>query len=420
MSRRAVVPALAAALAATAPSAFAAVEHPRAACAQRVNDAEGDGKYALYGVGSTNVNDPRDPSVDALDIVNVNLRYTAGGMETHLKVKGLGGAFGAHETGYRYDVAFESADGTKFLFQALRTNPQWDAVSLLKTPTPANYPGATYTVGSTATRFTGVTGEVDVASGWIVVTVPAAEFGKAFGDAVKDGVTLTKVSAATFAYLPAVIGFTYTRPADSTLASDQSYTVGDDFCFGPPPAALGAFGAADVQFTDATTLTATLKGEAGDAIEGKTVEFAVAGEPGAPLRGVTDADGVARVTYKPSLPAGTYPVNVVFPGDETDGRARLTGSVVVKAEGTRFGPLKVGKPSSTTRTVTATLLDDDKHAVNGQKVEWWVNGKRAATLATDGKGVSVFKAAKPGQSVQAKLVAVAGRFLAAAAGPVKA
>ena len=35
------------------------------------------------------------------------------------------------------------------------------------------------------------------------------------------------------------------------------------------------------------------------------------------------------------------------------------------------------------RTVTATLLDNDKHAIAGQKVVWYVNGKKVATLTTD-------------------------------------
>jgi hypothetical protein len=399
-------------LLAGAPSSFAAVDHPRTVCAQRVSDADGDGKYAFYGTGGTNVNDPRNVSIDALDIVSVTLRHTAAGMEAHLKIKNLTGAFSAYETGYRYDVTFENADGAKFLLQALRPNPQWSAVSLLAVPTPNIYPRGSYSVGATTTGFTGVTNDIDVAGGWIVVTVPGDQFDKAFSTPVTDGVRLTKIAAATFAYLPAVVGFTYTRPADTTLASDVAYTVGDDFCFGPPPAALSAFGAPDLQVSDSTTFTATLVSEAGEKLAGKTVEFTVAGEPGMPRKGVTDANGVARATYTATLPAGSYPVTVVFPGDETDGKARLTGTVGVTAEGTKFGPLKVAKPTATTRTVTAPLLDDDNHPVGAQKVDWYVNGKKVATVATDAKGQSVYKGAKQGQTVQARFAGVPGRYLA--------
>jgi hypothetical protein len=69
--------------------------------------------------------------------------------------------------------------------------------------------------------------------------------------------------------------------------------------------------------------------------------------------------------------------------------------------------------------VTATLLDNDKHAVAGQKVAWYVNNKKVSTLTTDSKGRTVFKGAKPGQTVQAKFTAVPGKYAACSSKAVK-
>ena len=147
----------------------------------------------------------------------------------------------------------------------------------------------------------------------------------------------------------------------------------------------------------------------------KQVDFAITGDPAGTKTGTTDANGVATVTIATGLKAsGTpYPVTVTFAGDATDGKAKLTGTILVTPEKTVFAPLAVARPSATTRTVTATLTDDDKKPLAAQKVEWLVNGKKVATLTTDAKGKSVYKGAKPGQLVQARFVAVSGKYLGA-------
>jgi hypothetical protein len=386
-------------------------EHPRAACAQRVNDAEGDGKYTLSTTG--NVKDPRDPSVDAIDVTSVTLRYTGDALEAHLRLKSLAGAFGTYETAYRYDVTFASADGTTFLLQAMRDSPTWG-------PTPAKatgssqYPLASFTVGATTTRFTGVTAPVDVAGGWVVISVPAAELAKAFGTPVGAGTTLTGVSAQTYAYIPGT-GAAAIRPADvatSAEAAQSTYTVGDDYCFGPPPASLATtLTAPRVAYGDGVPLSATLTSEAGTPLAGKPVRFAVAGEP--VRTATTGANGVATVTFVSTGPAGAYPLTISFDGDATDGHATFRGvSVTVVAEKTRLAVLTWTRTSATARTVTTVLSDDDGHVLAGQKVEWWVNGKRVTTTTTTSRGKAAFTGAKAGQSVVAKYAGVTGKYVA--------
>jgi hypothetical protein len=91
----------------------------------------------------------------------------------------------------------------------------------------------------------------------------------------------------------------------------------------------------------------------------------------------------------------------------------LGGTITIRSETTKFAPLAVAKPSATARTVTATLLDDDKRAVTGQSIAWYVNGKKVATGKTDSKGRAVYKGAKAGQKVQAKFTGVANKYTAA-------
>jgi hypothetical protein len=409
---------LGAAVAATllAAGAAAAFERPRDGCARQVADPEGDAKYTLSTTG--NVKDPRDQSVDALDVRGVAVRHAGDVFEAHVRLKSLSGAFGAHETAYRYDVKFQNADGTKMVLQAMRTNTTWDATPA-KASGGSGYPEGSYTVGQTITKFVGVKSDIDAAGGWVTITVPKDEFAKAFSAGVSQGTAVTGITAETYAYIPGT-GAAAVRLADTATSADpaqSTYRVGDDYCFGPPPAALTTtLTAPRVAYGDSVALQATLRNEAGEALAGKTVQFSVAGVT---RPATTNAGGVATTTFTPAKAAGRYPLTITFPGDETDGRATLTGvSVTVVAETTRLAALKATRTSATARSVTTTLTDDDGRAVPGQKVEWWAGGKRVATTTTDTKGRTTYAGARSGQSVVAKHPGVAGRYLASASRPL--
>jgi hypothetical protein len=403
--------------------AHAAVEHPRAGCARRVTDALGDGTYKI-GSGSTSVDRPNAGSTDALDVSSLTLRYTSTALEAHLQLKSLVTQFAAYETAYRYEITFTNAEGTKYTLHDMVLNPQYDTPATKAPQTGVRMPGGTYTRSGNTYNIDGVTHEPpDTANGWIVVRIPASEFAKGFTDPPAPGAVLSKITASSYAY---VVGLQNSQVngtlADTTAdaVADPDWALGDDYCFGPPPATLGDFAAPAVQYSDTTTLRVTLTSDAGAKLAGKTVEFTVAGEPGMPLRGVTDAAGVAAVKYTPKNAAGTYAVTVRYPGDATDGAATLTsGRVVVAAEGVVAGPLRVTRPTGTTRVITVTVTDDDAHPVGKKTVDWYVNGKKVASTTTDARGVTAFKGAKPGQTVSAVSTAVAGRYLQATAKPVK-
>ena len=61
-------------------------------------------------------------------------------------------------------------------------------------------------------------------------------------------------------------------------------------------------------------LTATLTDSNGNALSGKTVTFYVNGKS---YTATTDSNGVAKVSFTVKEDAGTYPVTVSFPGDNT-------------------------------------------------------------------------------------------------------
>jgi hypothetical protein len=391
---------------------FAATELPRAGCAKSVLDPKGDANVDYLGSGTAV---PGTSSVNGLDLRAVTLRLTPENLEAYIAVEALPAALGNTETAYFYEVTLKS-DPKQFRIQHVIPN-----LSQPKDVRPDNtqvYPRAHFgeMTGTTyPTPIDGSKAEIDQAKGYVIVRVPRAPVEAALGEKIKEGKTFTHISARTALYVTSRI---FNADATATPATQPVYAAGNDYCFGLPPAALSGFSAAAVQYGDTTQLKATLADEAGAKLAGKQVRFAVAGEP-APLTGVTDANGVATVAYVPTRGAGTAAVTVTYAGDEAVGAAKTTGSVVVRAEATKFNALAVAKPSSTARTVTATLLDDDKRPVAGQKVDWYVNGKKVATVATDSKGRSVFKAAKPAQSVQAKFAGLAGKYAAAASTAVK-
>jgi hypothetical protein len=390
--------------------AVAATELPRVACSKRLVDPEGDAPVNYTGVSGVSTG-----SAPGLDILGVYLRLTADEFHVLLPIKDIppASAMPLTDTAYRYTVTFKYEAKT-FTFGAMLRNPSHPA----EVPFDANsYPQANMGTGAND-QLPGFTASIDPQTDYVVWTAPRAQIEKNLDTRLADGDQFTAIFAKTIQNLAVKLD-----NADETAfpADKAVYVVGDDYCFGPPPTTLGELGSGEVQYGDPLTLSAKLLDEAGEPLAGQPVTFAVAGESGAPPAGTTGEDGVARATYRPTLKAGTYALTATFAGNATAARSKVTGTVVVKTEGTAFKPLQVARPSTTARTVTATLLDDDGKAVTGQKVDFYVNGKKAGSpMPTDAAGRTVFKAAKPGQTVQARLPAVTGKYAAASSGSVKA
>jgi hypothetical protein len=381
-------------------------EMPRAACARRLIDPEGDAKWpAALGQNAQNF--------DGLDINGVLLRLTPDQLQIFISAKDLvdpahmpltAGAFGYNATFKFGEVLFT------FKFMEKSSQAPWTSDPTLSTGYPVGGTGA-----GGANALTGHTADAYYDTNYVVFTAPRASVEAVLGSAIVDADQFTAITATAIHYVD------QSQTVVDTLdvaAAQALYTVGDDYCFGAPPGTLSDLVTPAAVFSDPVQLSATLVNEAGTAVAGKPVRFTVAGDK--PVVGTTDADGVATVAYAPALGAGTYAVEALFAGDTEVGHAKVTGTIVVSTETSVLSPLKVTKPSATTRTVTATLVDNDKSAVAGQKVDWYVNSKKVATLATDSKGLSVYKGAKPGQSVQVKYVGLAGKYTAATTKAVKA
>jgi hypothetical protein len=196
--------------------------------------------------------------------------------------------------------------------------------------------------------------------------------------------------------------------------AQATYVVGDDYCFGPPPTTVGSLAAPRVQWSDLATLSAVLLDENGQPLAGKQLAFQLDDGKDSTLTAITDASGRASVRYgSVVVPAARYPLSVRFGGDSGAGPSSMTGTLEVSPEAVSFDSLLVTKPSATTRLITARLLDDDKTAVAGARVDWWINGKRVAGNLTDKTGRAQLRTAKPGQTVQARFLGSPGTLAAA-------
>ena len=393
-------------LAGLPPASHAEVELPRKNCAKRIADPEGDGNVYLF---PPTVPMPTGPKADGLDITGVHLRLTATELQVLLAIKNIPNPpeMQPTDSAYRYVVTFKFEAKT-FTFEAVHVSPNHNSAF---PPNPSQYPKAN--TGSTQEdALPGFTGVVDAATEYVTFTAPRDRVEHNLARALVDGDQFTGIVGRTYHHR-----FGTVADSDFTaVPADQAvWTVGDDYCFGAPPASLSALTAKNVQYGDATTVSAKLVAESGAALAGKPVQFAIAGDPSGVHTATTNAAGVATATFVPKVAAAAkpYAVTATFAGDATDGKATATGSVAVSAEKTTFAALRVAKTSATTRTVTATLQDDDRKAVAGVKVDWLVNGRKVATQTTSSRGQVVYKGAKAGQYVQARFAGVAGKYLAA-------
>jgi hypothetical protein len=392
-----------------------ALTTPRLGCTHAINDATGDAAPDYTGAGSSPL-----ASNDALDIEMVDVRLTASELEVFLALKRIPSpsAMAASEGTYRYTISF-SYNGKPLKYAIEQKNPTWPAGTY---PSDSvNYP--TMKVGTTelASASTGVIQQgTSPDPSWIIFTSPRDKVQDALGGPITDGDSFNTFAVTTQIFTTPETAVHSTNdgldphltPAQDALAAGG---VDGDWCFGAPPTTIGSVSVAAADVSDSSTMSATLLDENGKALAGKPLTFAVADGKGTKVTGTTDANGRAVATYGPiRVPAGTYPVTISFAGEGTTQRASTaSGTLTVSAEACSFKPLKVAKPSTKTRVVTATLVDDANHAVAGVPVTWWVNGRKVATGKTASNGTVVLKSAKPGQTVQAKFAGVAKMYLAA-------
>lgn len=377
------------------PPAGSAPELPRLNCARRIVDVEGDGYTNPGGVLPGVSQNP------GLDIVSVFTRSTADELQFMLRLKDLppNTDMKQYDGAYRYKFWFKHG-GKSLGLQYYYANPQFSTRPWGNNPR---------TLGDDANG--PARGGADPATDFVWAAIPRAWVEDKTGASVADGVKLTEINVRAEWWAPTAIeAHAWLGDEAKPTGDAATWAVGDNFCFGPPPATLTDVTATGVQHTDVSTLSAKLVDEAGAAIGGATVRFKIGSL--APISVTTGVDGIASATYTAELPAGVYPVVAEFPGTAAVGKAAAAGSLTIRDEITKFDALAVKKTSTTARSVTAVLRDDDGKPVGAQKVAWYVNGKLVSTLPTDATGKSVFNGAKGGQTVQARFAGVPGKFVA--------
>jgi hypothetical protein len=392
---------------------------PRDVCTHAIGDPAGDAKPVSAGVSGTALTD-NNPG---LDVEAINARVTATQLQVFLGVNHFDAPakMANYETAWRYTVTLK-ANGKLITFGAEMNNP-----ALPSTLYPAD--GALYDHGyifvSTNGDLAGATVSFAPGTGshlsWIVYTAPRDKVEKAISQPLSPGTPLTNVTASTQDYtVEHTLPGGDSLPSTLTAAQDQ-LTVGDEWCFGPPPTALSTVTVPAATYGHPATVSAVLKDENGKALAGKPVTFTVQDPRGTTVTGTTDANGLATATFPAvTVPAGSYPLVAQFAGEGTTLKtSSATGTLVVAAQKTAFSALKIAK-SGAARTVAATLLDDLKKPVASVKVDWYVNGKKTTTTTTDKTGKTVLGGVKPGQKVQARFAGKPGYWLASVSATVKA
>lgn len=394
---------------------------PRLGCSHAINDAPGDAKPDFTGLGISPL-----ATNDSLDIEMVDVRLTSTQLQVFLAIKHIvsPSAMAQSEGLYRYRINF-AYGGKTFTYGIEQKNQSWpDATDPSDS---ANYPimnmGITPDLDLKASSTAVIRQGTAPDPSWIIFTSPRDKVEAILGGKIPDGDSFTNVAVTTQIYTSPEMHST-NDGLDTTLTPEQDSLVvgGDlgDYCFGPPPTSLGSVSVARAAVTDASTMSAVLLDQDGKALAGKPVTFSVNDGTGKKVTGTTDANGKATASYGPiTAHAGTYTVTASFPGETALKASTATGSLTVSPEVSVFKPLTVAKPSAQARVVTATLVDNDNHAVAGVPITWWINGKRVATAKTARNGTVVLKSAKPGQTVQAKFAGVPGMFLAANSKAVK-
>jgi hypothetical protein len=390
---------------------FVPPELPRAGCTHGITDQAGDAAPAWPWVA---------PAADAspwtnepgLDVLGVQARLTDTQLQLFLPLSATPatGDMPSYEGDWRYFVDFKIGTHT-FAYVMQLANPSMPLQGLDAGTYPTYLEGGGHPLSGSSSGFIAAAAPQPA---YAVFITPRSAIEAAVGGQLTAADQLTDFVGHTEAWL-----FNQKAKADSTdvPAEQQVKVLGDDYCFGPAPTSLTGLSVPTVQYGDEEVIDATLKDEHDKPLEDKDVQFST--ENGPLGSEATDSDGIAEISFPTDLLAGSYPLAASYAGDATTRSSTATGTLVVVPETTVLGSLQVAKPSSTSRTATATLLDDDKTALSGEKVDWYVNGKKVGTTVTDSKGKCVYKALKPGQSVQAKFTAATGKYSASISKAVK-
>jgi hypothetical protein len=243
----------------------------------------------------------------------------------------------------------------------------------------------------------------DYKNSWVVFDLPIADIEKYGGAKFTGDLPQIGVVAQTDEY---AVGsaWDYAPDANDDGNPGGTWTVGDNKCFGGGATAgasklLAYAGDTTVQYGDAARMAATVVDASGKPLAGAPVTFAI-GKLQTTAK--TNAKGLAQTTLSPTVSAGRY--TLVTSTTVNGTKTSVKTPFVVTPETTLLRLTSAGGK------VTATLTDDDKHAVAGQRISWNVNGKSAGTTKTDRSGRTILKHVAKGDRIKAVFKTVKGKY----------
>ncbi|MDF2628438.1 MAG: hypothetical protein K0R39_2269, partial [Symbiobacteriaceae bacterium] len=244
----------------------------------------------------------------------------------------------------------------------------WGGVAELKTPTTLTVSSTTTVVGNTAT----LTAVLDPALAGKLVTFTVG--GVAAGSASTDATGTATVTYSTAALSAGNHTIQANYAGDSgTQASSGTATL----TLQPVPTGLNV-PTASTSYGGTATLTATLT----PALAGKTITFSVAGTVVGSA--VTDAAGVASLSYVTTQNAGNHTLTAAFAGETNYAGSTGSGILVISKAATTVTTADTSATFQGPATVQATLSP----ALAGQAISFFVDGGLVGSGTTNGSGVA--------------------------------
>lgn len=328
---------------------------------------------------------------DSVDVTQVNLKSAAEGLQVYVKVADLTASpFPLFDSTY-YDVSL-SVGG-----KAIVVSVDQDGK-------------ATSTVGGTANADLKATAKLDTKNSVVIVTLPTDGLTKVLGAPLAQGAAVTNTAIAS-GVADSTTGFP--APADDAAGvkpEEKTYAYGDNTCFLPPAGTAYLDGLTGV-YTDTATVVGSLQDLDEANVAGATLTLTIAGLP--MVRAVTNDEGDATFRFPVTLPAGTRKAVLSFAGNATVGATKAEDAFVVAVEST------VLKAVASKGAVTATLADNDRHAI-AKRVVIFTVGSRSTKVTTNAKGQAILKGVAKGAVVKVSFAAVPTLYAAAKPVTVKA
>lgn len=341
-----------------------------------------DGTYASPRTGCAEFSDPSgDGLEDEVDITQVNLKSPADSLQVFVKVVDLSAAPFAPTSTPVYSVEL--------------------TVAGKKIGATADADGAADgTVNGAASTRVGATAKLDTATSTVVFTFPKKNLEGLIEKPLATGTPITGTKAVTIVDDPLFGGDGDT--ATGTTDAEKTYSYGDNGCFVPAAAVLTLAGATAGTYSDPASLTVTAKDAAGTLLRSVKIGVGLGGGSKT-FFARTNANGVATFAMPVLADAGRRVLTAYSEKVATAGAGRTTKAFTVRGE------RSVMTVTTARGSVTAKLLDDDKHVIPGAPVVF-TYGTKTVVLKSNASGVAILTGQPRGRVVRVAFSGVKGKY----------